>query len=126
MQIMVGVSRLQMMKHTRHISPILNAGATQSFDNNTDLEKNFAGYISKFVDIQSPMAVGVAISLDIGESAMQFPAVDDRSIIAANFAAEASPESHGNEGSPSIVEEIEAKLRDADLCRQVAKFYSYS
>ncbi|KAJ0763292.1 hypothetical protein HanPI659440_Chr08g0279011 [Helianthus annuus] len=47
MRIMVGVSRLQMkhrcvsiswLKHTRHISPILNAGATQSFDNNTGLD----------------------------------------------------------------------------------------
>ncbi|MFS7905354.1 hypothetical protein Hanom_Chr01g00046681 [Helianthus anomalus] len=29
---------------------------------------------------------------------MQFSAVDDRSIIAANFAAKALPETHGNEG----------------------------
>uniref|UniRef100_A0A251VQK3 Uncharacterized protein n=1 Tax=Helianthus annuus TaxID=4232 RepID=A0A251VQK3_HELAN len=60
MQIMMGVSSSSWLKHTRRISLILNVGATQSF-NNTDLEKKFAGFISRFVDILSPMAVGVAI-----------------------------------------------------------------
>uniref|UniRef100_A0A251U9P1 Uncharacterized protein n=1 Tax=Helianthus annuus TaxID=4232 RepID=A0A251U9P1_HELAN len=80
MRIMMGVSSSSWLKHTRRISLILNAEATQSF-NNTDLGKKFAGFISRFVDILSPMAVGVAISLEIGGGAMQFQTITPMSLI---------------------------------------------
>ncbi|KAF5817496.1 hypothetical protein HanRHA438_Chr07g0313711 [Helianthus annuus] len=67
MRIMVGVSRLQMkhrmfqfhlkfimVKHTRHISPILNAGATQSFDNNTDLDSYLFDFFNFISSIRPP------------------------------------------------------------------------
>ncbi|KAJ0513942.1 putative T-complex 11 protein [Helianthus annuus] len=71
------------------------------------------------------MEVGVAISPENGGVAMEFPAVDGAGLSSPpTLPPRLRRRLTETKASPSSVEEIEAKLRDADLRRQV-KFYEH-
>uniref|UniRef100_A0A251U161 Uncharacterized protein n=1 Tax=Helianthus annuus TaxID=4232 RepID=A0A251U161_HELAN len=48
------ISSSSWLKHTRHISPILNARATQSFNNNTDLDCYLFDFFNFISSIRPP------------------------------------------------------------------------